>query len=526
MQKVLLTCAIGCLAVGALGSDLSARDVPSGQRVALLIGNSQYEDCTLPGAERSLDQVEKTLSERGFHVRRFANLAESELKEAVDGFSQSVPTNGVALVYYTGLAAHVERFGKYDNYLRPTATAINSEGDYRSRGFSVTQLIETLRDDSGARRSLVFLDGCWESPIKPEAENVLGGLREFEVGADTLVLFAAASGQTVAMPTDDRVSALATSLSRHVGKLDNSLQQFCEAMSGELGDVWFDGADDQGIGAPAPFPTAENVREGKSPGEGFVNSIGMTFRWCPPGTFRMGSDDTGTSATRDRQAVETTLTRGWWMGEHEVTQREYYAVMRKNVGLDFTRHKNAPFWGVSESKQITEFCKKLTAIEKQAGTLPNGWEYACPTEAEWEYACRAGSTAAYCFGNSVAELGDYGNFADQALWSSNPDFHWAERSADDGVAEALAPVGSYRPNAWGLRDMHGNVAEIVADHLLPELPGGQDPLVRVEKGGTGQTRGGAWCSLPLYCECSFRNAAAPGAKHPFVGFRVALKKVK
>ena len=83
---------------------------------------------------------------------------------------------------------------------------------------------------------------------------------------------------------------------------------------------------------------------------------------------------------------------------------------------------------------------------------------------------------------------------------------------------------SFRPNAWGLRDMHGNVAEIVADHLLPERPGGEDPLARVEKDGVTQLRGGAWCSLPLYCESSFRNALSPGVKHNYVGFRIALIK--
>jgi len=90
----------------------------------------------------------------------------------------------------------------------------------------------------------------------------------------------------------------------------------------------------------------------------------------------------------------------------------------------------------------------------------------------------------------------------------------------------LAQVGSYRPNAWGLRDMHGNVAEIVADHLLPELPGGTDPFVQVAKGGKPQMRGGAWCSLPLYCESSFRNGLSGRDKLNYVGFRVILAKVK
>jgi formylglycine-generating enzyme required for sulfatase activity len=108
----------------------------------------------------------------------------------------------------------------------------------------------------------------------------------------------------------------------------------------------------------------------------------------------------------------------------------------------------------------------------------------------------------------------------------NPNYYWAHEVADDGVAEALAPVGSYRPNAWGMRDMHGNVAELVADHLLPELPGGTDPLAREEKNGQPLIRGGAWCSLPLYCESSFRNTMSGRKKFHYIGFRVTLKKTK
>ncbi len=74
--------------------------------------------------------------------------------------------------------------------------------------------------------------------------------------------------------------------------------------------------------------------------------------------------------------------------------------------------------------------------------------------------------------------------------------------------------------------MHGNVAEIVADHHAPQLPGGSNPLFRKEKDGRGIIRGGSWCSLPLYCESSFRNLCPSKNKSNYVGFRIALKKAK
>lgn len=501
-------------------------EVPSGYRVALLIGNSEYDDFTLPGSEKSLDTVEQALEQLDFQVVRHTNLDQDKLTAAIDAFSKSVPTNAVVVVYYHGLGANVERLGTLYNVLRPLDAEIRNENDYRSRGVQVAEMLETLRQQSGARLSLFFLDGCWQSPLKPENDKVQNGFREFEVGDDCVVMFAAASQQWLPLPNGDDPSPFAQSLAKHLRRVEGSIEQACQAIAEENNDAWYAGLTETGLGEGSDFPIAESLRNGKSPGEGYVNSIGMTFRWCPAGNFRMGSEQTDSAATRDRKPVSVTLSQGYWIGEYEVTQREYDVVRRRSVPRGFTQAKNAPFWGVAEAKHVEDFCKRLTEFERKAGNLPKGWEYACPTEAEWEYACRAGSQTAFCFGDSPDELGQYGNFADQSLFEQNPNYYWANRKARDGFGEELAPVGSFRPNAWGIRDMHGNVAELVADHLLPERPGGTDPLVRVKKDGVTQIRGGAWCSMPLYCESSFRNALSGRDKENYVGFRVVLKQVK
>ncbi len=497
-------------------------DVPSGYRRALLLGNSKYGGLALPTG-KSLDRVQKALRDLGFEVTRRENLGDKAQKAAVEEFALGVPTNGIAVFYFLGLGAHVERQGKLYNLLRPVGEKIGSDNDYRSRGLNVADVIKALAEKSGSRLNLLFLDACWESSILPSKGQVKGGLIEFEPGPDTLVLFGAPGGATLPPLGGDQPSALATSLGKNLAGLQGSLGKTCEVISAASGKSWFSSPGAGGIGSKPSAPVGGAPGEGGKAGEGYVNSVGMTFRWCPAGSFTMGSSRTDTAATRDRKAVEVTLSRGFWMGEHEVTQREYRAVLRKNPPPGFTTHKNAPFWGFGEAKKITDFCKKLGEFDRKAGRLEKGWEYACPTEAEWEYACRAGSRAAYCFGDSVADLGGYGNFADKALHEADPDYHWAVRDVDDGIGAALAPVGSYLPNAWGLRDMHGNVAELVADHLLPELPGGKDPLARVEKDGRAQVRGGSWCSLPGYCESSFRNALG-GDKRNYVGFRILLKR--
>ena len=521
LQRTITGALLSVIAGIALGAD----GVPSGPRSALLIGNAKYSDFTLAGVTKSLDQVEAALAKQEFQVQRKENLKEQEFKSAVEKYASSVPTNGVVVIYYAGLGAHVNRQGRWYNLLRPIDAKIASDNDYRSRGVNLKEhMLQPLEEVSGSRVNLVFLDACWESPLLPKQGSVFGGLTEFEVAPHSVVMFAAGSKEMLPVAKGEAASPMARSLASHFEKFNASIDEGCSAIAGDLKQAWVGGASQKGIGVAPALPVTDTLSEGNSPGQGFVNSIGMSFRWCPPGEFTMGSNDTNDAATRDRKPVQVKLTKGFWMGEHEVTQREYYAVMRKTVPIGFTAHNNAPFWGISETKQITEFCKKLSDMDRKAGTLPNSWEYICPTEAEWEYACRAGSSTRFCFGDSPNVLGQYGNFADKALHAANPNYHWAKGQSDDGVAEALAPVGSYLPNAWGLRDMHGNVAELVADHHAPELPGGTDPVFKVEKDAKAVLRGGAWCSLPAYCESSFRNASSGRDKYNHIGFRIALKR--
>ena len=84
-----------------------------------------------------------------------------------------------------------------------------------------------------------------------------------------------------------------------------------------------------------------------------------------------------------------------------------------------------------------------------------GKRYRLPTEAEWEYAARAGSTTKYHFGNDEAQLCEYGNHAD-----SGTDYEWRNTACSDGESKCTAEVGQYKPNAFGLYDVNGNVYEM------------------------------------------------------------------
>ena len=181
-------------------------EVPSGYRRALIVGNSKYAGQAL-SVGKSLDRVEKALRALGFEVTRRENLGDKAQKAAVDEFALGVPTNGIAVFYFLGLGAHVERQGRLYNLLRPVGEKIGSDNDYRSRGLNVAEVIKTLAEKSGSRLNLLFLAACWESSILPEKGQVKGGLIEFEPGPDTKLAMTRSSRESVNASSQPATSA-------------------------------------------------------------------------------------------------------------------------------------------------------------------------------------------------------------------------------------------------------------------------------------------------------------------------------
>ncbi|MBM3903475.1 MAG: formylglycine-generating enzyme family protein, partial [Verrucomicrobia bacterium] len=116
------------------------------------------------------------------------------------------------------------------------------------------------------------------------------------------------------------------------------------------------------------------------------------FVWIPPGTFVMGSPSSEEGRYADEVQHTVTLTQGFWMSDHEVTQSEYQAVMGNNPSV-FKGDLNRPVEQVSWDEAVL-YCQKLTERERAAGRITAQQAYRLPTEAEWEYAARAGTTGA------------------------------------------------------------------------------------------------------------------------------------
>jgi len=263
---------------------------------------------------------------------------------------------------------------------------------------------------------------------------------------------------------------------------------------------------------PAPPPVAESPAaariDGTRPGEEWSdNSLNMPFRWCPPGKFLMGSPVNEEGRDDDEDQVQVTLTRGFWLGKYTVTQAEWQQVMGSKPWKRKEWVKEDPRCPATyvSWEDAMEFCRKLTERERQAGRLPEGWEYTLPSEAQWEYACRAGTTTAYHFGDDASLLRDYAWFDDNA-------YDIGEKYAHE--------VGQKKPNARGLHDMHGNVWEWCQDVYQEKLPGGTNPVV--DDGGSGRVdRGGSWLSHPGHCRSAARLSGSPENRRSYLGFRLA-----
>ena len=259
---------------------------------------------------------------------------------------------------------------------------------------------------------------------------------------------------------------------------------------------------------------AQEVKPGKVDVVDFGEGVKLEMVLVPAGKFKMGltkkeladykgefQEDIKKTKNRElgkkeKEAVdwvinvqgkqhEVTLTKPFYIGKHEVTQEQWESVMGKNPSD--TKGAKLPVTDVSWN-DCQEFIKKLNA--KTDGG------YRLPTESEWEYACRAGTTTAYSFGDSLTK---------------------SDANIDSGGSKV---AGSYKPNAFGLYDMHGNIFEWCED-WHGEYPFAVTDPKGPAKGNFRVCRGGCFFDNAMKAGSSFRHCLPPSKNDYRNGFRLA-----
>jgi formylglycine-generating enzyme required for sulfatase activity len=238
------------------------------------------------------------------------------------------------------------------------------------------------------------------------------------------------------------------------------------------------------------------------------NKVTLKLVLIPAGKFLMGSPETEKDHAKDEVQHEVTITKPFYLGVYEVTQEQYEAVIGENRS-EFKGPRN-PVERVSWDDAI-QFCNKLSAKTLKTVRLA--------TEAQWESACRAGSGTRFSFGDKDADLYLYGNYADRCCTSPASRNDQEHSDGYDGTA----PVGSYKPNAWGLYDMHGNLWEWCADWFADSYANADKTDPTGPASGTERVlRGGCWNAIPMACCSGGRTGYDPARRLKTFGFRVVV----
>ncbi|MDA0833414.1 MAG: SUMF1/EgtB/PvdO family nonheme iron enzyme [Planctomycetota bacterium] len=228
----------------------------------------------------------------------------------------------------------------------------------------------------------------------------------------------------------------------------------------------------------------------------YTNSIGIKMILIPPGEYQMGTpSDEPWHSNFESPVHPVVITKPFYLGTFEVTSDQWKCVMES--GPVPTTPGGNPAGGVSPLSAAS-FCEQLSEMQNEKST---GRRYRLPTEAEWEYACRAGTTTAYHFGPTFSEM-----------------------DASCSATQPISKVGIYRPNAFGLFDMHGNIWECCKDYFSPtyysENPK-EDPQGPLQGTHRVLRGGGAGDHGELSCRAGSRLANEEARSYVTIGLRVA-----
>lgn len=224
----------------------------------------------------------------------------------------------------------------------------------------------------------------------------------------------------------------------------------------------------------------------------------VKFKWIPPGSFSYGSRVGEPGHQRsDLPATQTEIAAGFYLAETEMTQQQHFALTKKNPSSsralgDTSRPVEQVSWrDITGSGGVIELFN-LVLRKQQAEYLAD-----LPTEIEWEYACRAGTDASYHDGHGF--IPDRDDVALSAI---------AHYLRGAGLREA-APTARLKANAWGLHDMHGNVAEWTYG-----VKGRRDAVLR----------GGHFKVGPVHCRSASRIELQPDTRPTdYMGYRLVLR---
>ena len=564
------------------------------ERVALVIGNNAYQHgVPLQNCVNDARLLTLALRAADFEVIAGEDLSLEAMEKQVLEFRRKAEGASAAWFFYAGHGVELQG----ENYLVPVDTKIEDEYQIKHKTLALQQVMAAM-DAAKTPLKVVVLDCCRDNPLgrgwtRSSSSGGLGQVANAPEG--TLIAFATAPGRTAADGGEKNspyTTALAWAMAipgRDVKDVFHEAGRRVLEATGKRQQPWINSSffgnfvvlrENGGIEPPRmpslrPEPTVVDQRgfAGTNPGEKKIVEVApgieMHFRWCPAGSFEMGSPaeerelvGKWSMDASDEVTRQVELTQGFWLAETEITQAQWQAVMKTNlkdqvrkalqddrsfelggqrapfrelVGAE--RNSNPMMWIAVESEKIPMYFVNHEDSEEWCRTASRhlgvpGWKVSLPTEAQWEYACRAGTQGMTYAGDFEIEGRNNAPKLDPVGWyMGNSSHNYLGKGFDPTTFEerqylgnAAGPrrAGGKQANAWGLYDMLGNIREWCSD-WYGDYPQERSRNSAGASSGTYRvSRGGSWFTMPVNCRAGARLGLEPGFRFFDQGFRAAL----
>jgi formylglycine-generating enzyme required for sulfatase activity len=466
-------------------------------RVALIIGNSSYPDANspLPTTVNDARTLADEFRQLQFDVDLKVNVGKEDMTKAIDVFLGKIKNGTDALFYFSGFGLQADR----QTYLIPLNAQIWSEADVRRDGINVNDLLARMQS-KGAKIKIVIIDAARRNPFERRFRVSPIGLAPLLAPDGTLALFSVAPGSVIRdSDSTNTNSVLVTELVKELRSPNQTAEQaFNHARIGVsrasnndivpwvssslLDEFYFLPGQSQTTAAPPPTPVdsappplpppaqpkaqtsspsyqppampstpqpaPSHPQIGLAPQQGGATArtdVGQTFRDCAncpemvavaAGSFTMGAKTDYADPVH-----RVTIPSDFAIGRFEVTFEEWDRCV--DEGGCMTRPDDRG-WGRGQRPVINVSWLDAKAFVAWL-SQKTGFKYRLPTEAEWEYAARAGTSTTYWWG------------ADVGSGRANC------QNCNTGQGRMTLSVGAFKPNAFGLYDTSGNIAEWVED---------------------------------------------------------------
>lgn len=510
------------------------------QRVALVIGNSDYQHTTSLKNPRSDAKLFAATVERlGFKTILQTDVGQRAMKRAIRDYLGELDRGGretVGLVYFAGHGVQLDG----ENFLIPVDANIERESDVAIETVNASKLLSGMRLARN-KLNIVILDACRNNPYRGFSRGATRGLAKLDAPKGSYVVFATSPGN-VAFDGAGRNSPFTSALAKHLATPGLTFEDVVKRVGRDVSKVtgdrqrpWlstsvYDDFFPAGRGASKIPRFSQPVLSSASPPAAPTRPArnraklvaGDTFQDCPDcpemvvlpaGRFKMGSHNDRHARREQRPLHPVSIAKPFAVSKFEITFDEWDACNKAQGCAGY--HPRDEKWGRGKRPVIrVNWADALTYIEWLKHKT--GKPYRLLSEAEWEYAARAGAKTMFQSGETLTTY--EANFDGRRSFNNGPKGRYYAKTME---------VGRFKANAFGLHDMHGNVAEWTNDcwHKTYEgAPTDGSSWIAPPRGDTCHRRvirGGSWFRGAKDVRLAARNSMPPHIRGHEIGFRIA-----